>query len=123
MEDLPAPVNTGEILIAYDIRIKPYNLDIQAWSTHSTRFKLVSPGFNLRTLKVDEFNQVKELQEWWSIRGGAPGAKGEIIKRDKEGKVINEDEALQSRKMSYIGGMIPNKFYDIVCEVNPALRR
>lgn len=120
MEDLPAPVNTGEILIAYDIRIKPYKDDIQAWSTHSTRFKLVSPGFNLRTLKVDEFNQVKELQEWWSIRGGAPGAKGEIIKRDKEGKVINEDEALQSKKMSYIGGMIPNKFYDIVCEVIPS---
>jgi hypothetical protein len=117
MEDLPAPVNTGEIMIAYNVRIKSFHLDIQAWSTHQTQFKLVSPGFNIQTLKLDEFTLVKELKEWWSTRGGAPGAKGDIIKRSKEGTVVNEDTAYESKKTSFIGGMVPNKFYDIICEV------
>lgn len=114
-------MNTGEILIAYGLRIKPYNLDIQAWSTYNTRFKLVSPGFDFRTLKPDELSAVKELQEWWGTRGGAPGAKGDIIRRDSMGTVINEDGPLKSRKFSHIGGMQINGYYDIVCEVLPCL--
>jgi protection of telomeres protein 1 len=116
-ELVPQPLKTGEILIAYDVRIKPHGHDIQAWSTHTTKWKLVAPGFDLRTLRPDELGLVKEMHEWWSTRGGAPGARGDVVKRDKEGQVQNEDAALKSKKMSHIGGMEMNRFYDIVCEV------
>ena len=114
-------MNTGEILIAYGLRIKPHNHDIQAWSTYNTRFKLVSPGFNLETLRPDERSIVKDLQEWWKTRGGAPGAKGDIIRRDNMGAVINEDGPTRSKKLSYIGGIQVNGYYDIIAEVSPHL--
>ena len=116
-EDLPQPMNTGEILIAYGMRIKPYRDDIQAWSTYNTRFKLVSPGYDMAILKRDELSLVKDLQDWWSTRGGAPGAKGDIIKRDSMGTVVNEDGPMASKKLNPIGGVVPNKFYDLVGEV------
>ena len=117
--ELPQPLRTGEILIAYDLRIRPHGHDIQAWSTHTTRFKLVAPGFDLRTLRPDEYSMVKEMHEWWSARGGTPGAKGDIIKRDKEGQIVNEEGPYKSKKMSHVGGMEINHFYDIICEVIP----
>jgi hypothetical protein len=116
-ENLPQPMNTGEILIAYGMRIKPHNHDIQAWSTYNTQFKLVSPGFDLKTLKPDELALVKELQEWWQTRGGAGAAKGDIVRRDNTGAVTNEDGPIRSKKLSTIGGIEVNKFYDIVGEV------
>jgi hypothetical protein len=118
-------MNTGEVLIAYGMRIKAYRDDIQAWSTYNTRFKLVSPGYDMKILKKDEVSLVKDLQDWWSTRGGAPGAKGDIIKRDIMGTVVNEDGPTPSKKLSHIGGMIPNKFYDLVGEVllSPLWRR
>lgn len=120
-DDLPQPLATGEILIAYDMKIRPHNLDIQAWSTHTTRFKLVSPGFDIRALKSDEHVMVKEMREWWNARGGAPGAKGEVVKRDKEGGIVNEDGVYTSKKMKRISEMEVNTFSDLVCEVSPSL--
>jgi len=119
-DDLPQPLATGEILIAYDMKIRPHNLDIQAWSTHTTRFKLVSPGFDIRALKSDEHVMVKEMREWWNARGGAPGAKGEVVKRDKEGGIVNEDGVYTSKKMKRISEMEVNTFSDLVCEVSPS---
>jgi hypothetical protein len=116
-DEVPAPVSTGEILIAYNVRIKAWRFDTQAWSTHSTRWKLISPGFNLQTLKIDEFAKVNELQAWWNTRGGAAGAKGDIIQRDKEGHVLNEEGPTRGKKANYIGGMQHNGFYDLVAEV------
>ena len=116
-DDLPQPMSTGEILIAYNMKIRPHNLDIQAWSTHTTRFKLISPGFDRHTLRPDESSLVMEMREWWNARGGAPGAKGEIIKRDKDGGVANEEGVSVSRKLKTISGLEVNSFYDLVCEV------
>jgi hypothetical protein len=117
-ENLPQPMNTGEILLAYNVRIKPYNRDIQAWSTYSTRFVLVSPGFVMESLKVDEVARVKELQEWWSARGGAPGAKGDPIRRDNTGVITNEDGPQRSKKLRPIAEVQLDQFYDIIGEVN-----
>ena len=121
-DEVPQPLRTGEILIAYDMRIKPHGHDIQAWSTHTTKFKLVAPGFDLRTLRPDEAGSVTEMHEWWNARGGTPGAKGDIVKRDKEGKVVNEEGPVKSKKMTHIGAMEPYHFYDVVCEVPLSLR-
>jgi hypothetical protein len=101
------------------MKIRPHNLDIQAWSTYTTRFKLVSPGFDIRVLKTDEYVMVSELREWWNARGGAPGAKGEVVRRDKEGGVVNEDGVNISKKMKKISEMEVNTFSDLVCEVPP----
>ena len=117
MENLPQPVETGEILIAYNVRIKPHNHDIQAWSTHQTKFKLIAPGFNLRMLQKEEILIVKGLREWWTTMGGAPGAKGDVIRRDSSGIVVNEDGPFKSKKEKLIGEMQPNTFCDIICEV------
>jgi hypothetical protein len=92
-------------------------MDIQAWSTYTTRWKLVSPGFDVRTLKIDEFNAAKEMQHWWSTRGGVAGAKGDIIKRDNTGQTTEEGPT-KSKKSGYIASMETDKFYDIVAEVN-----
>jgi hypothetical protein len=116
-DDLPQPMSTGEILIAYNMKIRPHNLDIQAWSTHTTRFKLISPGFDRHTLRPDESSLVMQMREWWDARGGAPGAKGEVIKRDKDGAVANEEGVSLSRKLKTISGLEVNSFYDLVCEV------
>lgn len=116
-DDLPQPMSTGEILIAYNMKIRPHNLDIQAWSTHTTRFKLISPGFDRHTLRPDESSLVMQMREWWNARGGAPGAKGEVIKRDKDGAVANEEGVSLSRKLKTISGLEVNSFYDLVCEV------
>jgi hypothetical protein len=99
------------------MKIRPHNLDIQAWSTYTTRFKLVSPGFDIRVLKTDEYVMVRELRELWNARGGAPGAKGEVVRRDKEGGVVNEDGVNVSKKMKKISEMEVNTFSDLVCEV------
>lgn len=118
-DDLPQPLSTGEILIAYDMKIRPHNLDIQAWSTHTTRFKLVSPGFDIRALRMDEFGLVEKLREWWNARGGTPGAKGEVVKRDREGQVVNEEGVSMSKKLKKVAEMKENTFSDLVCEVTP----
>ena len=62
---------------------------------------------------------VKELREWWNARGGAPGAKGEVVRRDKEGGVVNEDGVHVSGKLKKVAEMKENTFADLVCEVNP----
>ena len=116
--DLPTPLNTGEVLIAYDMRIKPYNMDIQAWSRYTTRFKLVGPAYDLKTLLADEQKRVLELQSWWSARGGAAGAKGDIVRRDTSGTVINEDGPSRPKKLKPICEIQIGGFYDIVCEVH-----
>ena len=116
-KDLPAPVNTGEVLIVYDIRIKPHKMDIQAWSTHQTRFKLIGPGYDARTLRADEFQKAEELRKWWAARGGAPGARGDAVRRDNSGAVVNEDGPSRSKKLKPICEVQIGGFYDIVCEV------
>ena len=116
-ENLPAPVSTGEILIAYNLKIKPYKMDIQAWSHYTTDWKLVAPGYDISKLEGEERERVKELKEWWNIMGGAPGAQGIIIKRDALGNVINEEGPSKSKKASLIGNIFANQFYDLTVEV------
>jgi hypothetical protein len=118
--NLPQPVSTGEILIAYGVNIKPANgLDVQAWSSWNTRFKLVDPaGFDMKTLEVMELRLYKELKEWWTTRGGAPGAKGDIVKRDSSGAIANEDVGRDpDRKLKRVSDVHPLGFYDLVVEV------
>jgi hypothetical protein len=83
---------------------------------------LVSPGFDLSTLKLSELAAVNDMREWWSTLGGVAGAKGDVIKRDKEGHILNEEGPLKSKKSNYISGMKPNGFYDIVAEVHSPAR-
>ena len=58
-----------------------------------------------------------QMREWWNARGGAPGAKGEVVKRDKDGGIANEEGVSLSRKLKTISGLEANSFYDLVCEV------
>jgi hypothetical protein len=110
-------MSTGEILVAYSLRIKPHGADIQAWSTRTTNWKLISPGYELGRLRGEELEKVLSLKEWWGINGGAPGAKGEIIKRDSNGNVVNEDGPIKSRKLAQIKDVQPGKYYDLIVEV------
>ena len=122
--NLPQPVSTGEILIAYGVNIRNGNgfSDIQAWSSWNTRFKLVDPaGFDLTTLDTMELRLYKELKEWWNTRGGAPGAKGDIVKRDASGAIANEDAGRDpDRKLACIKDVQARGFNDLVVEVLPA---
>jgi len=119
--NLPQPVSTGEILIAYNVSIKPHGMDMQAWSCWTTHHKLVDPaGFDLSTLLDIELKLYKELKEWWTVRGGAPGAKGDIVKRDASGAIVNEDEGRDpDRKLKQVSGIQPRDFVDLVVEVCP----
>jgi hypothetical protein len=121
---LPQPVSTGEILIAYGVNIRAGNgfSDIQAWSSWNTRFILVDPaGFDLTALDTMELRLYKELKEWWNTRGGAPGAKGDIVKRDASGAIANEDAGRDpDRKLACIKDIQALRFYDLVVEVLPA---
>ena len=119
---LPQPQVTGEILIAYNVRIKlksASSFDIQAWSTYSTQFKLICPGYDLNSLKSYELDRVNELKEWWSVRGGAPGAKGDLVRRDlSTGVDENEDGPTKSKKFALVRQLQAGKFHDIVAEVS-----
>jgi Telomeric single stranded DNA binding POT1/CDC13 len=116
-DHLPRPLNTGEILIAYQLNIRPYKTDIQALSHRTTDFILVSPGYDISRLPAKERERVKELKEWWNINGGAPGAKGQAIKRDSFGTVINEEGPTKSRKAALIRDVSLSNFYDLTVEV------
>jgi len=124
LDKLPQPMNTGEILIAYNMKIayksEPgKSTDKLAWSTQNTRFKLIGPGFDMFTLREDERARVKDLREWWTTHGAVAGARGDIVIRDKNGNPTEETGKV-SRKYATISEMVENKFYDIVVEVHPA---
>jgi len=110
-------VETGEILIAYNVKIVTHDLNIQAWSTFTTRWKLVSPGFNMSTLNGQEIQLVEDMRKWWNMMGGAPGAKGVEVKRDSTGSVANEEGPQRNWKEALIENMVPGKFYDLTGEV------
>ena len=119
LDAVPAPTQTGEIIIAYNLYIKTRGCDIQGCSTDKTRIKHIAPGFDMATLTARERELVKGLQDWWNARGGGAGVRGEIVKRDTSGMVINEASALYSRKMSSISNLVQRNFYDLVVEVGP----
>jgi len=73
----------------------------------------------MASLTPKERELVKGLRDWWNTRGGAPGARGEIVKRDASGMVINEAGALYSRKLNTISNLVHREFYDLVVEVGP----
>ena len=121
LDDVPQPMNTGEILIACNMKIayksNPEKAqDRVAWSTQNTNYKLIGPGFNLSSLREDERARVKDLQEWWNMRGAVAGARGDIILRDKNGNPIEETGKI-SNKFATVSEMMENRFYDLVVEV------
>jgi hypothetical protein len=123
LQELPLPVSTGEIFIVYNLKIQPWNMDIQGWSTHSTTFKLIQPGYDLNYLTRHELPNVNQLREFWSVKGGAAGAKGEVVKRDKEGQVLNEDGPTRPKKLALIRDVKQGQYYDLVGEVTPNTHR
>jgi hypothetical protein len=116
-DEVPAPISTGEILIAYHMKITARDFDLQGWSHWTTRWKLIGPGYDMRTLAVDELAEVKKLQSWWNTMGGVAGAKGDIIKRNPQGQVLNEEGPTRGKKAAYIRDMKEGHFYDIMGEV------
>lgn len=119
--NLPQPGSTGEILFAYTVSIRPHGMDVQAWSCWTTRWKLVDPaGFDLNTLVDIELTVYKQLKAWWTDRGGAPGAKGDIVKRDANGAIVNEDEGRDpDRKLKTVSELQHRDFFDFIVEVCP----
>lgn len=119
IEAVPSPSQTGEIIIAYNLYIKTRGCDIQGCSTEKTRIKHIGPGFDMASLTPKERELVKGLQDWWNTRGGGAGARGEVVRRDASGMVINEAGALYSRKLNTISNLVHRTFYDLVVEVGP----
>jgi len=79
-------------------------------------------GFDFKTLANIESKLYKELKEWWTTRGGAPGARGDIVKRDASGAVANEDEGRDpDRKLKKVSELQPRDFADLIVEVRPAI--
>lgn len=80
-------------------------------------------GFDLNTLVDIELTLYKQLKQWWTERGGAPGAKGDIVKRDANGAIVNEDEGRDPDwKLRTVSELQHRDFFDFIVEVCPLPR-